>query len=138
MEKTILGWKKPVNCSKTNFTKLFKEAWESLSTALIKTGIRKCGIYPLARNFIDKYQFTQDQVYSATIPATPISMPASINKIQPDERSFEESVIPANNEPSNNISKLNQIEFSSTLVNPLVAAGIIPSHNSCIIHNSSS
>ena len=30
------GWKKPVNCYKTNFTKLFKEPWESMSTALIK------------------------------------------------------------------------------------------------------
>ena len=30
-----LGWKRPVKCFKINFTKLFKEPWESVSTALI-------------------------------------------------------------------------------------------------------
>ena len=56
-----LGWKKPVNCYKTNFTKLFKEPWESKPTALVKTGFRKCGIYPLDRNTINKNRFTQYQ-----------------------------------------------------------------------------
>ena len=75
-------------------------------------------------------------MYSAATSTTPssttlsdaISTPASINQNQPDERSYEETVTPANNEPSNNISKLNQIESTSTPVNPLVAASIIPSH----------
>ena len=35
------------NCCKTNFTKLFKEPWESMSTTLMKTEFRKCGVYPL-------------------------------------------------------------------------------------------
>ena len=131
-----LAWKKPVNCCKTNFTKLFKEPWESMSTALIKTGFRKCGIHSLNRNTINKNRFTQDKVYTAaTVASTSsttlsdgISTPTSISKDQPDKRSYEETITPAGNEPSNNISKLNQIESSSTPVNPLVAAGIIPSH----------
>ena len=56
-----LGWKKPVNCCKTNFTRLFKESWESKSSALVKTGFRKCGIYPLDRYAINKNRFTQYQ-----------------------------------------------------------------------------
>ena len=99
-----------------------------MSTALINTGFRKCGIYPLDRNTINKNRFTHDQVYSAATPTTPssatlsnaISTPASTDQNQPDERSSEESVTPANNEPSNNISKLNQIKYPSTPVNPLV------------------
>ena len=95
-----------------------------MSTAMIKTRFRKCGIYPLSRNAIDKNRFTQDQVYSAATTNTPssttlsdaISTTASINENQPDERSFEESVTPANNEPPDNISKLNQIESPSTSV----------------------
>ena len=130
------GWKKTVNCCKTNFTKLFKEPWESMSTALIKTGFRKCGIHPLNRNAIDKNRFTQDKVYSAATPASTsnttlsdgISTLTFISKDQPDERSYEETITPAGNEPSNNISKLNQIESTSSPVNPLVAAGIIPLH----------
>ena len=49
----------------TNFTKLFKEPWESMSTALIKTRFRNCGIYPLDRNTVNKNRLTQDQMYSA-------------------------------------------------------------------------
>ena len=104
-----------------------------MSTALIKTGFRKCGTYTLNRNTINKNRLTQYQVYSAAAPTTPssttlsvaISMPASINENQLDERSYEDSVTSANNEPSNNISELNQIESPSTPVNPLVAACII-------------
>ena len=65
-----------------------------MSTALIKTGFRKCGIYPLNRNAINKNRFTQDKVYSAVTATTPssttlsdgISMPTSISRNQPDER----------------------------------------------------
>ena len=93
-------------------------------------------MFYLNRTAIDKYRFTQDKVYSAATPTTPssttlsdaISTPAFINENQPDERSYEKSVTPANNEPSKNIFKLKQIESLSTTVNPLVAAGIIPSH----------
>jgi len=50
-----LGWENPVNVSKTNFTKLFKEAWElALTTSLIKKEFRKCGVYPIGRDTIDK------------------------------------------------------------------------------------
>ena len=49
-----LHWKNPINCNKTNFTKLFKESWESLTISLITTGFRKCGIVPLNRNAIDE------------------------------------------------------------------------------------
>ena len=55
-------------------------------------------------------------------------MLASINENQPDERSYEESVTLANNEKSSTVCKLNQMESPSTLANPFVAAGIIPSH----------
>ena len=127
-QETTLGWKNPVNCCKTNFTKLFKEPWESMSTALIKTGFRKCGIYPLDRNVIDKNQFAQGQVYSATTPTTLSSTSVSNVISTPDERSAEELGTPANNESSNNISKLNEIESPSTPVNSHVAAGIIPQH----------
>ena len=45
-----LGWKKPVNCCKTNFTRLFKESWESKSSALVKTGFRKWIDTPLIKS----------------------------------------------------------------------------------------
>ena len=127
-QETTLGWKNPVNCCKTNFTKLFKEPWESMSTALIKTGFRKCGLYPLDRNVIDKNRFAQGQVYSATTPTTLSSTSVSNVISTPDERSAEELGTPANNESSNNISKLNEIESPSTPVNSHVAVGIIPQH----------
>ena len=41
LKLATLGWKEPINCCKTNFTKLFKQPWESMTVALIKTGFRK-------------------------------------------------------------------------------------------------
>ena len=48
------GSSNPINCSKTNFTRIFKEPWESVTVALIKKGFQKCGISPLDRDAIDK------------------------------------------------------------------------------------
>ena len=49
-----LHWDEPINCNKTNFSTIFKEPWESMTVALIKTGFRKCGIFPLNRDNVDK------------------------------------------------------------------------------------
>ena len=54
-----LHWKNPINCNKTNFTKPFKEPWESLTTSLIKTGFCKCGTVPLDRNAINRNQLVK-------------------------------------------------------------------------------
>ena len=106
-----------------------------MSTVLIKNGFRECGIYPLNRNAIDNNRFTQDKVYSAATATTPSSTTLYdaistkiANEDQPDERSYEETIIRADNEPSDNISKLNLFESPSTPVIPLVAVGIILSH----------
>ena len=53
LKLATLGWKEPINYCKTNFTKLFKQPWESMTVALIKTGFRKCAIFPLNRSSID-------------------------------------------------------------------------------------
>ena len=46
-------WKEPINCWKTNFTKFFKQPWESAKVTLIKTGLWKCCLFPLEQNAID-------------------------------------------------------------------------------------
>ena len=53
-----LGWKEPINCCRINFTKLFKQPWESMTVALIKTGFQKSGIFPLYRKVIDTSQLS--------------------------------------------------------------------------------
>ena len=117
-----LHWKNPINCNKTNFTKLFRESWESLTTSLIKAGFRKRGIVPFERNATDKKRLVnsncQDSLTDTCINYVSVSS-------------------------SNNSSLLNTapVEFSvsfkssSTPPNPLVAAGIIPAtvYNSIII-----
>ena len=61
-----LEWENPVNVCKSNFTKPFKEAWESaLTTFLIKKGFRKCGVYPIDRDAVDKSQLApEDQTFT--------------------------------------------------------------------------
>ena len=117
-----LHWKNHINCNKTNFTKLFKEPWELLTTLLIKAGFRKCGVVPLDRNAIDKKRLVnsncQDSLTNTCINDVSVSS-------------------------SNNSSLLNTtpVEFpvspqsSSTPPNPLVAVGIITAtvYNSIII-----
>ena len=46
-------WKEPINCCKINFTKLFKEPWESMTVMLIKTVFWKYGIFLLRRGAMD-------------------------------------------------------------------------------------
>ena len=64
------GWKEPMNCCKTNFTKLFKQPWESITVTLIKTGFRKCGIFPLDRSAIDTSRISG---HSSNPPPPPTS-----------------------------------------------------------------
>ena len=54
LKLATLGWSHLINCCKTNFTKIFKEPWESITVALVKKGFQKCGILPLDRDAIDK------------------------------------------------------------------------------------
>ena len=100
-----------------------------MSTASVKTGFRKCGIYPPGRNAINKNRFTQYQAHhQALCYLIQFQCQHLSTKNHPGERSYEESVTPANNEPSSNVSKLNQTESPSTPVNPIVGEGIIPLH----------
>ena len=46
-------WKEPITCCKINFTKLFKEPWESMTVMLIKTVFWKYGIFLLRRGATD-------------------------------------------------------------------------------------
>ena len=64
------GWKEPMNCCKINFTKLFKPPWESMTVTLIKTGFRKCGIFPLDRSAIDTSRISG---HSSNPPPPPTS-----------------------------------------------------------------
>ena len=37
LKLTTLGWSNPINCCKTNFSKIYKEPWESMTVALVIT-----------------------------------------------------------------------------------------------------
>ena len=51
----IAMFMRPITISKTNFTIIFKDAFDKLVTiATIPNGFRKCEIYPFDRNAIDK------------------------------------------------------------------------------------
>ena len=54
LKLATLGSSNPINGSKTNFTRIFKEPWEPITVAIIKKGFQKCGISPLDRDAIDK------------------------------------------------------------------------------------
>ena len=60
LKLATLGWSHPINCWKTNFTKIFKEPWESITVALVKKGLRKCRISPLDRDAIDKSRLSDE------------------------------------------------------------------------------
>ena len=63
-----LGWNEPVNCCKTNFTKLLKEPWESMSTALIKTRFRKYGMPSIKTDSLKiKYTLLQQQPHHQAV-----------------------------------------------------------------------
>ena len=53
LKLATLGSPNPINCCKTNFTRIFKEPWDSITVALKKKGFQKCGISPLNRSAID-------------------------------------------------------------------------------------
>ena len=72
LKLVTLRWKEPINCCKTNFTKLFKQPWQSMTVALIKTGSRKCGIFPLDRSAIDASQLSDNSLNS---PPTSSNLP---------------------------------------------------------------
>ena len=107
-----LHWKNPINCNKTNFTKLFKELWKSLTKSLIKTGFLKCDIAPLDRNATDKKRLVtsncQDSLTNTCI--SDVSVYSSNNSSLLNTTPVEFSVSP---------------QSSSTPPTPLVAAGII-------------
>ena len=39
LKLATLEWSNPINCCKTNFTRIFKEPWESITVSLIKKGV---------------------------------------------------------------------------------------------------
>ena len=70
LKLATLGWKGPTNCCKTNFAKLFKQSLESMTVALIKTGFRRCGIFPPDRSQIDTSRLSG---HSSNPPPPPTS-----------------------------------------------------------------
>ena len=49
---------KPITINKTNFSKIFKDAFEKSATmTTIQNRFQKCGIYPFDRNAIEKSRF---------------------------------------------------------------------------------
>ena len=105
-----LHWKYPINCNKKNFTKLFKESWESLTKSLITTGFRKCGIVPLNRNAIDEKRLVnstcQDSLTNTRINDILVSSsnnPSLLNATTPAE--FSVSCQSSNTPPNPLVAK---------------------------------
>ena len=83
---------KPITINKTNFSKIFKDAFEKSATmTTIQNRFQKCGIYPFDRNAIEKSRF----------------MPSNNNK------SLESTIASASASSNNstNGSTLSDVEF---------------------------
>ena len=116
LKLATLGSSNPINCSKTNFTRIFKEPWESVTVALIKKGFQKCGISPLDRDAIDKSRLSGKSA-NANSPKQQSAATSNPNQ-QPTTSSNQQ--LPAPEEY--------QTSPTATHSNPLVATGVIPAN----------
>ena len=66
LKLATLGSSNPINCCKTNFTRIFKEPWESITVALIKKGFQKRGILPLDRDTIEKSRLSGESTNTSS------------------------------------------------------------------------
>ena len=113
LKLATLGSSNPINCSKTNFTRIFKEPWESVTVALIKKGFQKCGISPLDRDAIDKSRLSGKSA-NANSPKQQSAATSNPNQ-QPTTSSNQQLPAPEEDETSP----------TATHSNPLVATGVI-------------
>ena len=116
LKLATLGSSNPINCCKTNFTRIFREPWESITVALIRKGFEKCGISPLNRDAIDKSRLSGESA-NTNIPQQQSATMSSPNQ-QPTTSSNQQ--LPAPEE--------DQSSPMATHSNPLVATGIIPAN----------
>ena len=110
------GSSNPINCSKTNFIRIFKEPWESVTVALIKKGFQKCGISPLDRDAMDKGRLSGK---SANTNSPKQQSAATSNPNQQPTTSSNQQ-LPAPEE--------DQTSPMATHSNPLEATGVIPAN----------
>ena len=114
LKLATLGTSNPISCCKTNFTRIFKEPWESITIALLKKGFQKCGISPLDGDAINKRSLSGE----------------SANTISPQQQSAATSN--PNQQPTNSSNQQlpapEEDQASPTVMhsNPLVATGVIP------------
>ena len=130
LKLATLGWKEPINCCKTNFTKLFKQPWESMTVALIKTGFRKWGIFPLDRSAIDTSQ-QSGQSSNPPPPSTssnPPPPPTSSNPpLPPSSNSNQTSTTSLIGDTSQEVNNAcTSTPEHSVSSNLLVLSGIVP------------
>ena len=116
LKLATLGTSNPISCCKTNFTRIFKEPWESITIALIKKWFQKHGILPLDRDAIDKRCLSGE----------------SANTISPQQQSAATSN--PNQQPTNSSNQQlpapeeDQASPMAMHSNPLVATGVIPAN----------
>ena len=108
LKLATLEWSNPINCCKTNFTRIFKEPWESITVSLIKKGFQKCGISPLDRDAINKSRFSGESAINIT----------------PQQQSAATFTNPQPSTSSN--QQENQTSPTAMHINPLEATGVIP------------
>ncbi|XP_057315530.1 uncharacterized protein LOC130656643 [Hydractinia symbiolongicarpus] len=151
LKLATMGHTVPLTVCKTNFTAIFKAAFEgSMGITIIKNGFRKTGICPFNPDAIDKERLMPDNsidfissapngnnTATSTTPAVPgSSTGASFNSLHGG--SFSTPVIPSTDAstpppssiattPTNLLTAASPFTSTPTTpVNPLVAAGIIP------------
>ena len=116
LKLATLGSSNPISCSKINFTRIFKEPWESITIALLKKGFQKCGISPLDGDAINKRSLSGE----------------SANTISPQQQSAATSN--PNQQPTNSCNQQlpapeeDQASPTAKHSNPLVATGVIPAN----------
>ena len=87
LKLATLGSPNPINCCKTNFTRIFKEPWDSITVALKKKGFQKCGISPLNRSAIDMSRLSGESGNTTNNPQQQSAATSNSNQ-QPLTKTF--------------------------------------------------
>ena len=84
---------KPIAINKTNFTIIFKDAFDKpVTMATIQNGFRKCGIYPFDRNAIDRSRLmssNSNKFLESTIASASVSSKDSTNESTLPDAEFQ-------------------------------------------------
>ena len=93
-----LGTAKVINVNRTNFTAIFREAFEkSMSIPSIKNGFRKCGVYPFSPEAIDWSKIFSDDaspIASASVATTSNAVDEDIPESIRNNPLLDNNIIP--------------------------------------------